>query len=425
MLKCGIYEANITPELGMEMPGYFRIRRATGIKEELFAEVVYFENDGAKAVIISLDVLNFSVEHCDRARVEIAKRLDMSGDNILICATHIHTGGPIYASDNAAQYDEKDISFVIGRIADASVLASHRAKNVTLSFASCHEDKLAYYRNYVYEDGSFRTDSREGAVRPYGDIDPEVGVLRIDSEDGTPYGVIVNYACHCDCVDGNEYSSDYPGEMKATLRKLYGENFMPVFINGFCGNINHCDTEGFYKEVKWHYKRMGRMLAADVARTMELAVERFEDTTIASAFEVMEIDSRVPDAELVRWADEIATNDNVPQVDKRYAEGIKRCEARGVIKQKCPVQVIRVGELVFFGMPGEIYVEFGRMLKERSPFKYNMPSNLANGALGYIPIRELFAPMIYESKIGLSNNLIPDGGYLMVDRLIELACGIK
>ncbi len=424
MLKCGIYEAVITPELGMEMPGYFSLRNATGIKEELCTEVVYFENDGVKAVLISNDTIQFPKEYCDRAREVIASRLEIPGDKVFICCTHTHTGGPVETWGDYVHLNEKYMAFVIGRMADAAVCASVRARDVKVSYAKGFEDKIAYYRNYVQKDGSVFT-NRPGESKPFGTIDPEVGVFRIDNADGTPYGVIVNYACHCDCVGGTEFSSDYPGAMRETLRKLYGEAYMPVFVNGFCGNINHCDPNGFHNEVRGHYKRMGRMLAADVARTLELAVDYFEDTTVASAFEVMEIDSRIPDADLVKWADEILATDDAGHQDKFYAREIKNCDARGVIKQLCPVQVLRIGDMAFFGMPGEIYVEFGKMLKERSPIKYNMPANLANGCLGYIPIRELFLPTVYEAKIGISSNLIPDGGYMMVDRLVELAEKIK
>ncbi len=423
MIRCGIYETDITPMLGMEIPGYFEVRNADGVREELYAEAVYFENDGRKAVIISCDTILVPMESCEKARNIIAQRLGMSPDGIMICATHSHTSAPVETWGDFVHIDDWYVDFLERRIIDSACLAAQRARDVKLSFALGYEDKIAYYRNYISSDGSLHT-WRSNDAKPYGEIDPEVGVLRIDNADGTQYGVIVNYACHCDCVGGKKFSSDYPGEMRKTLRKLYGESFMPVFINGFCGNINHCDPNGFHNYPE-HYKRMGHMLAADTARTLELATDVFEDNTIAASLRIMEIDARVPDAELIRWADAVLAEDNPGERDLFYAREIKICEEKGAHKVPCPVQVIRIGETAFYGMPGEIYVEFGKMLKERSPIKHNIPVNLANGCNKYIPIRELFAPDIYESSIGMSNILIPDAGYIMVDELIAMAEEIK
>jgi len=423
-MKCGIYEIDITPALGMEMPGYFSLRKATGIKQKLYCEAVCFENEGNKAVILSNDIIQIYSDDADIIRAGIAEALGIDGANVLICCTHTHTGGPVETWGDYVHYDPIYMQFLRSKLIDGAKLANDRLREVTLSYADCIEDKLAYYRNYIDKDGVKRTWSSKDA-RPFGEIDSQVGVLRIDNTDGTPYGVIVNYSCHCDCVGGTEFSSDYPGEMRKTLRTLFGDSFMPVFVNGFCGNINHCDPNGFHGEVSEHYKRMGRMLAADAFRTRELAVKPFEDNGIRCALEYMKIPARTPDAELVKWADETLKEGTAGHQDMFYAREIKKFEERAGEPFVCPVQIIAIGEIAFYGMPGEIYVEFGKMLKERSPFKYNMPSNLANGCVGYVPIRELFAPTIYESKIGMSNKIIPDGGYIMVDRLIELASEIK
>jgi len=419
-MKCGIYEIDITPALGMEMPGYFSVRNATGIKEKLYCEAVCFENDGTKAVILSNDIIQIYAEDADEVRARISEQLGIDGANIFVCCTHTHTGGPVETWGDYVHYNPEYMAFVKNKLVDAAKMASLRLHDVTLSYASCTEDKLAYYRNYINDDGEKRTWVSDG-FRPFGEVDKQVGVLRIDNTDGTPYGVIVNFACHCDCVGGTEFSSDYPGEMRKVLRTVYGDAFMPVFVNGFCGNINHCDPNGFHTEVSPHYKRMGRMLAADALRTRELAVKKFEDNTVAGALEYMKIPARIPEAEQVKWANETLAENKLDHTQLFYAREILKFEERAGEPFVCPVQVLKIGEIAFYGMPGEIYVEFGKMLKERSPFKYNMPANLANGCVGYVPIRELFAPNIYESKIGMSNKIIPDGGYMMVDRLIELA----
>ena len=84
-----------------------------------------------------------------------------------------------------------------------------------------------------------------------------------------------------------------------------------------------------------------------------------------------------------------------------------------------PVQVIAVGPLAIFAMPGEMYVEFGKMCKKLRP--YAMVASLANAAVGYVPIRELFQPGIYEARLCEGSQLPPDAGYRMVEALAEMA----
>ena len=424
MIRCGIHEANITPALGMEIPGYFETRLADGVRDELFAEAVYFDSGDSRAVsravLISCDAIQIPLESCDRVRSVLAERLGAAPENILVCATHSHTAGPVETWGDFVHLNPDYMRFLENRMIDGACLAAQGAREVRLSFASETEDRIAYYRDYVSPDGTYRTWGGEGYV-PFGEIDPEVGVLRINAADGTPYGVIVNYACHCDCVGGSSYSSDYPGEMRRALRRLYGESFMPVFVNGFCGNINHVDPKGFHREVPEHYKRMGRMLAADASRAFELAVRPFEDESVAGAMTVLEIPSRVPDASHLAFADQAEKNPDAGIMDRFYAQEIRRTDAEGVKTLPVPVQVLRVGEAAFFGMPGEIFAEFGRMLKERSPIPHAMPVNLANGAYGYVPTRELVQPGIYEASVGMSNRLDIEAGYRMTDELIRLA----
>ena len=74
MIRCGIYESNITPALGMEIPGYFETRLADGVRDELFSEAVYFESGDSRAVLISNDAIQIPKESCDRVRAVLSER---------------------------------------------------------------------------------------------------------------------------------------------------------------------------------------------------------------------------------------------------------------------------------------------------------------------------------------------------------------
>lgn len=417
MFICGMYESDITPALGMKIPGYFELRLASGIRDRLAVSVLYCARENAQAVLVSCDAIGVPMAVCDRARQRIAERLSMSPDAVLICATHTHTGGPVENVVGFCEENEAYLSFLEDRIVDSAHLAKADARPVKLTFAKTVEDKIAYYRDYVMPDGSYRTWGMADGT-PFGEIDPEVCVLRIDNADGSRYGCLVNYACHCDCVSGCAYSADYPGAMRETLRKLYGAQFHPMYINGANGNINHCDPHGFHN-VAEHYRRMGKMLACDVSRAMEIGGEAVPDTALAAAYRVLPLETREPDEALLAWAKEVQADPDASVMDRSFAEEAFRFQSLGVRTIPVPVQVIAIGSLAVFAMPGEMFVEFGKMCKKLSPNA--MVASLANAAIGYVPTRELFQPGIYEARLCEGSKLRPEAGYEMVEALTEMA----
>jgi neutral ceramidase len=300
-MKCGLYETDITPSLGSEIPGQFYMRISDGILDKLYAHAVYMcNNEGEKAVIVSCDAILIPDKTAEEARIAIAEKLDMKKECIMVVATHTHTGGPVETWDDFVHEDPRYIEFLRSRIVDAACMAHQVQRNVRIGYGKGYEDRIAYYRDYVFADGTYRTNAGMGGdKKPFGPIDPEVGVLRIDLPDGTPYGAIVNYTCHCDCVGGTKYSADYPGAMKETLKKVFGPSFIPVYINGFCGNINHLDFEKGFHQAPEHYKRMGRMLAAEVIRTRETA-PLCDNVKIDGAHEYFTIPTR-ESAECDNW----------------------------------------------------------------------------------------------------------------------------
>ena len=202
MLKCGLYEMDITPALGMEMPGHFMVRPAKSIWEKLYCHASYFDNGEEKAVIISSDSITIPDCIVDVTRNTIAEKLDMKAECVLLCATHTHYGGPVETWGEFVHLNKEYVEFLSKRYIDCAVMAALEAREVVIGYSKGYEDKIAYYRDFVMSDGRFQTNPGMGdpGKRPFGEIDKEVGVLRIDNTDGTPYGALINYACHCDCV---------------------------------------------------------------------------------------------------------------------------------------------------------------------------------------------------------------------------------
>ena len=74
MFTCGMYESDITPALGMKIPGYFERRLASGIRDRLAVSVLYCAREDVQAVLVSCDAIGVPMAVCDRARQRISVR---------------------------------------------------------------------------------------------------------------------------------------------------------------------------------------------------------------------------------------------------------------------------------------------------------------------------------------------------------------
>jgi hypothetical protein len=108
-----------------------------------------------------------------------------------------------------------------------------------------HEDRISENRRLKMKDGS-EVDMRRAYSMPRdedvvsgGPIDPQIGMLRLDREDGRPLAVLYTFACHPIMnppSKGN--SADYPGFASKVIEESLGEGSVAFFVQGCGGDIN-------------------------------------------------------------------------------------------------------------------------------------------------------------------------------------------
>src|SRR5690625_4859928 len=94
-MNCGMYEVVITPPLGSPVPGQLHERTATGIKDDLYAKALVIESDENFVVFIGVDALFVSGSVVEDVRKRLEQKLGLAPENVMISATHTHTGPPI------------------------------------------------------------------------------------------------------------------------------------------------------------------------------------------------------------------------------------------------------------------------------------------------------------------------------------------
>ena len=426
MLLCGMYEMDITPTLGASIPGQMLDKKSTGILDNLYAKSLIIDNGSTVFAILSIDICAIMASQVCEIRKGIRQKTGISVRNILVAATHTHTGGPCELWARLYKPDDEYLRFVVQKVVDCAVLAFHGRRLALIGFGLGSEQRLSFHRRYRMKDGSIRTNPGVGnkdIVEPDGPIDPDVAVMRIDDASGSPMGVLTNFSCHLDCVGGTQISGDYPGELSKIIKEKLGRSVVSLFLTGACGNINHINFLSEDPIRQQHWKWMGALLAEDVLRVRE-HIQTTRDFSIQIETTSIHETRREPtEAELSFMENTLAKSKaELSEVDWWKAMQIflistDRCWSSPL---EIELQAVRFGDMSVIAIPNELFVEYSMEIKQRSPFKNNMVSTLTNGLHGYVPTPSAFKAGGYESTLAYSSCLHADTGGKIVNAVCIL-----
>ena len=267
-LRAGIARVEITPSTFMPMYGYANRKcgPANGTHDPLFAKVLVLDAGGSRMALVTADLGSLV---SDTLRREVAAKLGIPV--LLLSASHTHSapaflpfGSAPAADDGARAYLAEVERKMFGAIETAS--RSMFPARLGLGRGSL---QLGYNRLLLREDGRARAlfDNLERV--PYGPVDPEVVLLRVEDLEGRSKALLVHYAVHAVVLGPTscKYSADYPGVVQSTVeRELNGTQVM--FVQGGAGDVNPLFQGRSGREADDFavMEKMGQLLAGEVLR---------------------------------------------------------------------------------------------------------------------------------------------------------------
>src|SRR5262245_6255782 len=127
MLIASAASVEITPPIGAFLAGYPHVRRdSTGVHDPLLACALYLRSGDEQVLIIANDVIYVAKSLVTRCRKRIAQETRLPEGNILISATHTHSGpktlDPIATSGDEAvpPTDPAYVAFLEDRIVEVA-----------------------------------------------------------------------------------------------------------------------------------------------------------------------------------------------------------------------------------------------------------------------------------------------------------------
>lgn len=425
-IKAGASTVDITPPQGAAMSGYFFNRSATATHDPLLARALVFENDGVRIALVSCDLTSMPEGIATAARIWIQDLTGIPQHQVMISATHAHTapvllsGWSRYQLDGEMKRIATTYSQTLPALIAQSVVAAVKALRPAKVFATIgHEATLPFNRRFHMRDGTVAWNPGKlnpNIVKPAGPIDPAVPVVYVEGEDGQAIAVYVNYAMHLDTVGGLEYSADYVYALTEALKVARGRQLVTVFTMGCSGNINHIDTAA-KRPQKGHTEaaRIGTILAAAVLRSIDDAAP-VNDTRLSGKSTTIQLAAVKTSPDEVAAATEARSKSTATLVLANAARILEN-DARSGRPYQAEIQILRMGkDLVWLGLPGEIFVELGLDIKQNSKARFTVIATQTNAALGYIPNSKAYPEGTYEV---ISARVVSGSGEALVQTALD------
>ncbi|NUQ64966.1 MAG: hypothetical protein HUU20_21085 [Pirellulales bacterium] len=447
LLKIGFAETDITPEPGMEKPGGYGKAFVKTIQDPCKVRAAVFDDGTKRVALVGIDALVIRRQTTLAARKLIQQQCGIPPEAVLIGASHSHSSGPTgmilpgeydhaddlvkeLAYEKSSCADAKYLQRVVEQIAAAVCQANDKRVEAVCGVGSGHEDQVAFNRRFRMKNGlSFTHPGKRNPeiVKPAGPIDPEVGVVGSWDKDGNLLGCVVNYACHATC-SAKGFSANWIYYLEQVIRGALGKDVVVVFLQGDCGDITQVDNLSPYPNVDGPI--VGGRVGAEAVKVL-LSMHRGAMGPLDARTKILDMGHRVPTPERVAACRELVKKGpkEVDATEWTFAKEIVLLDAllKKDVVEEVEVQAIQIGPAVFVTNQAEMFVEYGLELKEKSPFEYTFPVELANGCVGYVPTEEALGEHGggYETRLTSYSNLEVAGGRKILDASIEMVNGMK
>ncbi len=378
-LVVGYGEVLITPDPETELTGFgfYLQRRAEKVLDELKVRSLWISNATLSLLIISCDLIGLPVSFSDRVRKRLGKQHRIPAENILLAATHTHSGP---ATQPLVGLGKINPAF-LRRLPAAIEESARRARS------AAREAEFGFHVEAIEPIGFNR---RRG---DFAEIDPCLKTAVFKHRRKKIF--LLNYACHPVTLGPTSVvSADWPGTAVAEIEK---GGDCGLVLQGFCGDIDPVTylnrrLGGTAQDLTL----MGKIIASRAKKSERLL--SYERSPILSArenrirlplqvFPRKQMGKEISAA--LRITQEFPGARRVVEAWRKRVEKNHAAFRRSPWMDGVPIQALSIGELKVLGLPGEVFCGLGLRLRQR--WAALMTVGYANGNIGYFPTREAFS----------------------------------
>ncbi len=427
MFLLGVAREDITPSVGARLFGYRPDLYSECVNDNLTATAFYFEQNNVRAIMVTVCVCLLDTTLANRIRDLIENKHGISRNNILICATHTHSGPdtndmPGWGCIDRDYYDNIFEPAVLKAVNEAV----NNTQPVTMGVAT-GESKVGINRRQLNEDNSVSL-----GQCPWAPYNPQMTVISFKNGDNKIVANIIHYGCHGTCAGVNtEISRDWSGVMTDALEEATGG--ITAFFNGPEGDVGPRLSNGATTAELSYIYEVGSIGAKDAVNIFN-NIKEYKNITLATKSSSL----RIPYDKRISYEDALEgckqySHDSINK-DKQMAVYFTKVKESYEVdfaeKEADFIEqvIIRVGDVAFTGFPYELFSEIGMRINKAVPDLNVLSLSNANGSKGYFPTQDQLCRGGYEVTMFKYNGvqcLTDDADYHLMKETLRNLKGLE
>lgn len=402
--KVGLAARKITPAEPLMLAGYAsRNVPASEVVDDLHLKVLALKDaSGARALLFTADLIGFRADFTEPACALISSATGVPRGRILFNASHTHAGPAVMMSVQshytiAPEQAARLIAYTKKLQQDCVALA-------TEALGRLEPARLSWGVGVVHFPMNRREFAERGVilgVNPRGPVDRSVPVLRIDTTGGKLAGVVFGAACHNTTYGArdNQVSGDFTSAAQAQLEREF-PGAQAMFIQGLAGDANpypnslNDPAKRPAREIAFEH---GATLAREVARVLGNALKPVNGP-LRTAHDTLRLPLQPPPprAELERTAAKAGSTQK--WVADQMLARLKAGETLPAGYDTSIAVWQFGGDLTLVGLPGEVVVDYVRLIEEAIGPRQLWLSAYCNDTFGYLPSARVLREGGYETR---------------------------
>ena len=427
-LFVGVGKEKITPVIGTCLYGYVPDHHSESVHDDLYTYAFAFDYADTKALFISITLCGICHALQDELRKEIEAKYGIPYGNIIIAATHTHSGPNICGTTGWGDIDKEYYNgyFLPGfrKAVDDAVNSKQEAVVATAvgnSYVGVNRRELTAENKIDFGQS------------PWGVHNPKMTLISFKNKNDDIIGNIISYGCHGTSAGRNrEITRDWAGIMTDAVETVSGA--VTAFFNGPEGDqgprLSNGRTVGNIKLTE----ELGAIAAADALRIFNTLGE-YKEVSVSCHSDVAKLPllKRVPlevakskidgvdGSKLVNIMKQ--TYEHYVSVVKSYEEGYVEEDFRDI-----NLDIIRIGNVAFVASPYELFMEINlRIDKIVEDLDVIVLSN-ANGSGGYFPTESELCRGGYEINCFKYQNIqcyTDDADFQLIKETVRILGDLK
>jgi|GEM_PF-2890900 len=377
-------------------------------------KVLVIDDGNNSVVFLSADILNWRKSNgtVDEFRIRLHDQYGFEPDQIILNATHTHTG-PDLGVDEYREYFIKSGVDLVGKVLK-------KLEPARLYFTRGRSE-LSINRRGLTREGFFIR-----RFNPYGSVDHELILLKAVNTDGNPIAFVTNYACHPTIISwrGLQIGGDYPNMAMHILEEQMDGDGIALFLQGTAGDAKVPNRRPGYPHRQAYLGGVPRVMmfsnifAGDIIRTIEENDWERIEGKITTKLDLVNLPLMAgtidPDGE--GYEPFTGPERRMVRMAKMMLEAMDE-EGNYYETRECEVYVAEIGpDFVFVGLNGEQNIPIGLRIKGQLLGRPVMVCGYTGPSIGYFPGYSQIPEAGYEAQTPYS----PEAEDFLIKKVMEM-----